>query len=103
MWWGGPRTDIDRQTADRREEHLNIGPSDQFRIHPSRLFKEGSSKKGLGARIGLNQLFCKAHIGHLHPEALSDARKIPNRLHSRLADGQLNTRIQIGNGAVLIQ
>lgn len=42
-------TDIDGKISNRRKEDLNIRAGDQFGIHPSSIFKEGTTEQALRA------------------------------------------------------
>lgn len=42
------QTNVDCQIANGREEDLNIGSGDQFRIHSSGIFEKSAAKQALG-------------------------------------------------------
>jgi hypothetical protein len=60
---------VDRDAADRRQEHRQIGPGDKLGIHAAGLLEQRAAQLVLG-----------------HAEAFRDARQIPDRIDRRLGD-----------------
>ena len=58
---------VDGRAADRRQEHLEVGPRDQLRIHAAGLLVQPAAQFGFG-----------------EAEALGDAGQIPDRIDRRL-------------------
>ena len=66
---GGVAEDIERDAADRRQEHLQVGARDEFREHAAGLLEQGAAQLALA-----------------DAEALGDAGQVPDRIDGDLGD-----------------
>ena len=46
----GVRTDVDGEVSNGWKEDLDIWTGDELGIHPSSVFEEGATQKGLGSK-----------------------------------------------------
>lgn len=49
-------TDVDGQITDGREEDFDVGTSDEFWVHSSRVLEQSASQETLGARSHVSQI-----------------------------------------------
>ena len=69
--------DVDGLPADRRQEHLEVGPGDELGVHAAGLLEQRAAQVGLAAA-----------------EALGDAGQVPDRLDGGLGDERRAAREQ---------
>src|SRR5215469_14957580 len=64
--------EVHRRAADRRQEHLDVGPGDELREHAPGFLEQGAPEVGFG-----------------DAEAGGQSRQMPNRVDRRLGDADL--------------
>lgn len=91
-------TDVYSQVTDRWEEYFDIRASDEFRIHSSSVFEQGTSKQVFGTIQGTaksdSMLQTTSFRNDSHSKALCDTRKVPDGFNSSFTDNDLNARIR---------
>ena len=87
-------TDVCGQVSDRREEDLDIGTGDKLGVHSSGILKQRTPQQALGTASGsVSTVPYDIRRKHSHAEPLCNAREVPHRLDSGLADSNLHTRV----------